>query len=73
MEERLIPNQNSNESNNIPPSLPPSPPPAVNIRTLDADIKSLNENGGINPQGETINLAGQKPMAPRYAKTKYRY
>lgn len=43
--------------------VPPPPQPPITIRTMDSDIKSMQENGGGAPQEEIIN-APRAPIQP---------
>ncbi|MBI2035344.1 MAG: hypothetical protein HYT12_01530 [Candidatus Liptonbacteria bacterium] len=42
----------------------PPPPPPITIRTMDSDVKSVEQTGGGRPVGETLNLGSEGVKRP---------
>jgi len=62
---KIYPDPNSGDNERRDGVRPPPPPP-ITIRTMDSDVKSVEESGGGNPQGETLNIPPPiRPEAPK--------
>lgn len=50
-------NQNNNSAPGVPPrNVPPPPPPPIAIRTMDSDVKSMEQSGGASPAPQMVSI-----------------